>query len=701
MRKQQSFQFPALTLGTCYYPEHWDESLWQSDLARMKAAGITTIRIAEFAWSKTEPAEGVFTFDFFDRFLDAAESAGMRVIFCTPTATPPAWLTERYPEVLNARKDGVLYRHGMRRHYNYNAPKYRELCARIVEKLAEHYARRPCIVGWQIDNEINCEADEFYSEADTAAFRAFLQQRYGTLDALNEAWGTAFWNQTYTDWSEIYVPRTTMMGYTNPHQQLDYIRFVSESAISFCKMQADIIRRYKKTSDFITTNGMFANLDNCRMTDDALDIYMYDSYPNFAYALGADPLHDTKLRDRKWSRNLTEVRAIGPHFGIMEQQVGAHGWNAHMETPAPKPGQLALWAFQSIAHGADYVGFFRWRSARFGTEMYWQGILDYDSRDTRKLAEVAALHERLERLNQRAPLAGSRYLADVAVLRDYDNLWDARVDQWHGSLQYESEDELFVACQTSHTPLDFCFITDETALSELLRYRVLIYPHPYIMTERRAVLLGAYVEAGGTLILGARSGMKDERGQCVALPMPGLLSALTRTTVEEFTFVGAADGTVPMQLDGKEVPSGQFNDVLAICAESAGNGGSDADRNAPRVIATYCGNYYAGAPAAVERACGAGRVIHFGGTFTRENAAALLAHVGALSPCADVLQLPADCELCVREAGGRRLFIVLNYSAERQPVRVLKDITDAESGAHHAAGSTLELAAYGVAVLTA
>ena len=176
-----------LTMGVCYYPEHWDKSLWRDDLRRMKAAGISVIRIGEFAWNKFEPEEGVFVYDFFDEFLALCLEEGMDVIFGTPTPTPPAWLTEKYPEVLNALEDGTLLRHGCRRHYNYNSPKYRELSARIVEKIAAHLGKHPAIVGWQIDNEFNCGVTMFYSEADSAAFRVFLQKKYGSLEALNEA----------------------------------------------------------------------------------------------------------------------------------------------------------------------------------------------------------------------------------------------------------------------------------------------------------------------------------------------------------------------------------------------------------------------------------------------------------------------------------------------------------------------------------
>ena len=174
---ERSMKLDKITLGTCYYPEHWPEEMWEEDLQRMLASGIEVIRIAEFAWSKIEPREGEFTYEFFDRFLEKAEKAGMKVIFCTPSATPPAWLTNKYPEVLNANINGVLYRHGCRRHYNYNSPKYQELVKRIVEKSASHYASHPSIIGWQIDNELNCETSEFYSESDSAAFRVFLKKK--------------------------------------------------------------------------------------------------------------------------------------------------------------------------------------------------------------------------------------------------------------------------------------------------------------------------------------------------------------------------------------------------------------------------------------------------------------------------------------------------------------------------------------------
>ncbi len=664
MRKKQNFRWDKISLGTCYYPEHWDKSLWQEDLRRMKANGIFTIRIAEFAWSKVEPREGEFTYAFFDEFLDVAEAEQMLVIFGTPTATPPVWLTEKYPEVLNCRMDGVPYRHGMRRHYNYNSPKYQELCERIVEKVAAHYAKRPCIIGWQIDNEINCEVDEFYSESDSVAFRVFLKEKYGTLDALNDAWGTVFWNQTYTDWEEIFVPRTTIHNSTNPHQTLDYSRFVSASAIRFCKMQRDILRRYVKPGDFITTNGMFANLDNHRMEDECLDVYTYDSYPNFAYCLEADPKNNRFLKDRKWSMALSEVRSVCPHFGIMEQQSGANGWNTRMEAPAPKPGQVLLWAMQSIAHGADYVSFFRWRTATIGTEIYWHGILDYDNRDNRKLAEIHRVWDRVQKIED---VAGATYEAAFAVVKDYDNAWDARVDVWHKRLSDASEKEIFVAAQESHTPYDVLYLTADTELEELSKYPLLIYPHPLILTEQRADLLKAYVENGGTLLFGARAGQKDQNGHCVMMPMPGLLTNATASDVKEFTFLSPADDPVAMTWQGEAIETGIFHDILQTT-------GSEA-----KVLATYASNYYEGEPALIETALGKGKTLHFGGTFTRQNTAAFLRYADVITPWKDLADLPATCELALRKKGDAQYLFVLNYEATPQTINVKQPMIDLDT----------------------
>lgn len=647
---KQHFLWHRMTMGVCYYPEHWNENLWDSDLTRMKDAGISVIRIAEFAWNKIEPREGEYDFSFFDRFLGLCLEKEMKVIFCTPTATPPAWLTETHEEVLNARMDGTLYRHGSRKHYNYNSPVYQEYCQNIVTRSAMHYGPHPAVIGWQIDNELNCELRDFYSEADDMAFRGFLQDNYKTLGALNEAWGTVFWNQTYTDWQQVHLPRLVPAEGENPHRKLDYCRFVAESAFRFCKMQSDILRRYVKPGDFITTNGLFPHIDNHRMAKECLDIYMYDSYPNFAFGLGSRPDKDP-LCDRWNSKNQNEVRSICPHYGIMEQQSGAGGWTARMEGPAPRPGQLTLWAMQSVAHGADFISFFRWRTCTFGTELYWHGILDYDNRENRKLREVKDFYTKFRTLT---PLCNADYVSSFGLLKDYDNIWDMEADIWHDRIASHSDNEIFAGAELSNLPYDVLYLQKDSTLSDLSRYPVLLYPHPLIMSAERAALLTAYVEQGGTLILGCRSGLKNRNGICEMLPQPGLLQALTGTDIRDFTYASPAEEEIYADWNGVRLPMPVFHDILTPLP------GTD-------VLARYAGGYYAGEAALTEHRMGKGRVLHLGSAFSRDSLPGLLKYAGVVSPFADLIEADGnDVELTLRRKDGRSFLFVLNF----RPVEV-------------------------------
>lgn len=670
-----------IIMGTDYYPEHWDRSLWESDLDHMLETGIEVIRIAEFAWSKFEPREGEYTCDFFDEFLELCRDKGMKVIFCTPTATPPAWLTDKYPEVLNARMDGVLYRHGARRHYNYNSPVYQRFTANIVEKMAAHYATHPAIIGWQLDNEINCEMNEFYSESDTLAFREFLKNKYGTVAKLNEVWGTAFWNQTYTSWGEVCVPRTTLSNATNPHEVLDYKRFVSDSACRWAKLQSDILRRYLKPGDFITTNGLFGNLDNHRMTEESLDFMTYDSYPNMAYGLQSPFEGTTELKDRHWGINLSEVRAIQGRFGIMEQQSGANGWNTSMAAPTPRPGQIALWTMQSIAHGADYIGYFRWRTSTMGTEIYWHGILDYSGRDNRRLAEIRNIHSRLQAISE---LAGARYRAEIGILESYDNKWDAELDIWHGLVENTSRQGIFAASQHTHTPVDYVYLREGVTTADLAVYKVLIYPHAVIMTPEHAQLLTEYVEQGGTLVFGCRAGMKDMSGKCVQAKLPGVLRELTGTDVTEYTLIAPDEGRIFADWDGVKIEAAVFNDELEPLGDA-------------QVLARYENSYYKGVPALIEKKTGRGRTLYFGGAFTEETVKAFFAKLGVLAPERDVVELPESCELAVREKNGQKYYFLLNYAKEEAVCTLKRPMTELYTG--KTVSGQLVLPQYGTSVL--
>lgn len=682
----EKVKFPGqVSLGVCYYPEHWPETLWEDDLTRMREYNLKAIRIAEFAWSKFEPDEGVFDFGFFDRFMEVVLRSNLQVIFGTPTATPPAWLTHKYPETLNARPDGVLYRHGMRRHYNYNSSAYREFSARIVEKIAEHYCPHPSVIGWQIDNELNCETDVFYSDSDHAAFRAYLRDKFKTLDSLNEALGTVFWNQTYGSWEEIHLPRPTVHRAPNPHLALEEKRFISQSTISFCKMQADIIRKYLRAGQFITTNGLFGHLDSHEMADRELDFISYDSYPNFAFDLDSAPQEPNGLKDRQWAMNLAKARSISSNFAVMEQQSGPGGWDARIRQPAPKPGQMRLWTFQSIAHGADYISYFRWRTSRIGTEIYWHGINDYSNEPNRRLDELKRISSEIGCI---AAVTGTKYRAGVALMKDYDNEWDGEQDQWHGPLERFSENGWLAAAQRTHTPMDLLYLRrsgpSKTRADDLFRYGLVVYPHATILTEETAKILEEYVERGGTLIMGARTGYKDEYGRCPMRPMPGYAAKLCGTKVTDYTFLVPEDEPVSALWDGEEMDAPVFNDVL-----EPGEGGS--------TLAVYKGNYYDGAPALVTKKTGKGTAYYYGAGFSASTAERFLRNLNFASQYGRRVELPAEVELAVRTDGIRDYLFLLNYAPKTVVLNIREGMRDMFSG--EIRSGKVELERYGVMVL--
>ena len=611
--------------------------------------------------------------------MDAAHERGLSVILGTPTATPPAWLTHKYPEVLNATREGVVFRHGQRRHYNYNAPVYRDLSQRIAGKMAEAYHRHPALIGWQVDNELNCETSVFYSEADHLAFRRWLKAKYVDLDLLNLAWGAVFWNQTYTDWEQVRLTGPMASYSPNPHQALDEKRFFSDSAVAFADLQSKAIRQFDR-EHFITTQGLFAHLDHHRLAEEALDFLSYDSYPAFAF-INPDPA-ETPLLDRASGFHLSTVRDVSPNFCVMEQQSGPGGWINPIEQPTPKPGQMRLWTYQSIAHGADALLYFRWRTAPFGTEIYWHGINDHHNVPNRRCEEAAQIGRELAKLQG---LTGTRYVAEVAILRDYDNDWDGELDTWHGPYDQQSALAWYAALQYRHVPVDVCYLTPHTTAEDLAKYQCLIYPHPAILEERTATMLKAYVDAGGTVVFGCRTGYKDENGHCPMRPYPGLVADLCGVTVEEFSRISPGDDPKIHFMDAGYLSSGAFIEML----KPAGS----------VVVARYGegSGHYASCPALVWNAWGNGSAYYFGGVFTQASASALASRIGLENPVHDLLDLPPGIELSIRKKGEARFIFLLNYSPEPQNITIKRLLVDVLSGTE--VNGSEEIEGFGVWIL--
>jgi beta-galactosidase len=673
----------TISLGLIYYPEHWPESIWEDDLRRINEMGFRILRIAEFSWSRYEPVEGKYTFEFWDKFLALAVKYDMKVIFGTPTATPPAWVTHKYPETLNVRRDGVTYSHGSRRHYNYNSPKYQELCAKIVTKIAEHYGRHPAILGWQIDNELNCELDSFYSKSDHVAFREYLKNKFGTLEKLNEVFGTAFWNQQYTDWDQVGLTGVLPSDAYNPHQLLEEKRFISRSAINFVMIQYTILKKYIDPGQFISTNGLFNHLDYHELADKALDFVAFDSFPCFAFNLEHHPEKD-RLNDRRWSWNMIRSRSIKGTFAVFEQSSYAGGWICRMQGPTPKPGQLRLWTYMGFAHGADYAGFYRWRSCSFGVEMYWHGMNHYSNKPNKGYYEIKDLIAEVKKIRE---ITGSEYQAKVAIVKDYDNAFDGEYDVWHGPHDYLSDDAWFTATQLTHTPCDFLYLWEKTKPEDLEKYNLLVYPHAAILPKNRADMLRAYAENGGTLIMGARTGYKDMDGHCPMMDMPGYAKDICGAIVEDFSFIGSYDSPQFLVWNNKKLSAPYFNDIIEPSANTA------------EVVAWFEGNYYDGKPAMVRNRLGRGNAYYVGSVFSGELAREFLHYLGLSQPYHDYLELPEQCELAVRcHDTGKQYFFVLNYKEYPAKIKINKPMQDLLTGKNHQGRVALE--PYGVMILT-
>ena len=684
----KSYSHPTFLYGVVYYPEQWPEARWDEDLARIAQARMNVVRMGEGAWNVWEPAEGRYDFTLFDRALALCGKHGLQAILGTPTYAPPAWLTERYPEVLRVDYGGTRLRHGSRRHYNYTAPVYLEKSRAITRALAEHYRQHPVVVGWQIDNELNCHLDVSFAPSDHEAFRAWCRERYGTLEALNHAWGTAFWSQTYAAWDEVWLPRPTVT-YQNPGLLLDFYRFTSDVTIRFAAVQYKILQEIAP-HQFVTHNAFqhLTNVDLPRLVEEAVDFVAYDSYPEFKVCDLTLPSH---FRDRAESRLLARMRGVSPKFMVLEQQSGPSGQiggvlngNPDYLHPTPKPGQMRLWCWNSIANGADGLLFFRWRSLPYGAEAHWNGLLTHDERNTGRLDEAKRLGEEIQRLS--TTLLGTRCVGDAAILYDYDNESHARIEGATGQHREASEREVYRALSERHLTVDVRALTGvRDGGDDLAGYRIVFFPHAHLLTAADLPPLRAYVEVGGTLVFGCWSAYRDRRHWCYDAPGKAFFEELTGVRVADFTFVpGGTASTLRFDGSEKRLDAPVFNEALAPVGGNV------------EVLATYAAAPYAEQPALTSRGVGQGRVIYTGCFFTAEIVAALSDALGVRDPLAGWAQIPAEVHAVVRaEAGGAQWFcFLLNFTGQPQTVTFTGKVFDLL--AEQTLTGAVELPPYGV-----
>lgn len=656
--------------GVDYYPEHWPASRWTTDAKLMQEAGINLVRLAEFAWARMEPRQDLYDFDWLDQAIDLLAEHGIQIILGTPTASPPPWLMAQDPTLFRVNEQGRRLSYGHRREVCPNHPRYHEHTQRIVSVMAQRYADHPAVIGWQIDNEFG---DRCYCDICRSAFHSWLEARYDSLHEMNERWGTAFWSHIYTDWGMIPAPLATVAPH-NPGLALDYHRFCSDSYIRYQGMQIEILRRVCPNRQRITHNLMGFGYPNINYFDLArdLDFVTWDAYWRHQWNMG-NPAQPSNM-----SLSHDTMRGLkGQNFWVMEQQSGPGGWELVSESP--KPGQIRLWAYNAIAHGADGIVFFRWRTARHGAEQYWHGILDHHGQPGRRYHEVAQMGGELKLIGDE--IAGAETRADVAMILSYDSRFAFQIQANNPGFNHGAHfHEIYRTLHARHIPVD---IVEERA--DLSPYRLVIAPALHVLAEEVAENLKRYVDGGGVLVVTARSGVKDETNTVVDAKLPGLLAELCGVTVEEYLSLAPNARTAitfeSSSIDGP-VEASIWCDIL--------------DAGQAEVIARYADDFYTGKPAVTRNLYGKGQAIYVG-TLSAPIYESLTPTLLEWANVPPILAASADLEISLRQRGDRQFLFALNHGDQARTLHLNGDAEDLLS-AQPVTGA-VEIEPYGVRVL--
>ena len=492
------------SLGVCYYPEHWPQSVWEHDARRMASAGLKWVRIGEFAWSRLEPSEGCNEFDWLDTAIDVLGQNGLSVILGTPTATPPRWMIDKHPDMLAQDRSGRPRKFGSRRHYCFSSQSYLQECRKIVTKLARRYGKNKWIHAWQIDNEYGCHDTTLsYSDAAKQAFRDWLGQKYQSISALNDAWGNSFWSMTYDNFGQVDLPNLTVTE-PNPAHVMDFRRFSSEQLSRFNRVQTDILRQYTSADLLHNYMGREVGFDHYDVGQD-LDIASWDSYPIgfLSDRLEASPEHRlayVKQGDPDMQAFHHDLyRSVGRgRWWVMEQQPGPVNWAPF--NPAPLPGMVRLWSWEAFAHGAEAVCYFRWRQLPHGQEQMHAGLLRADDQPTEAMSEIAQIAEELSLFPDVDTVT-----SDVALVFDYESAW-----AWNTQPQGQDFDYFrlcfcfYRALRRAGLSVDIVSASDNA----LDQYAVIFAPGLMTIPSQFPRAENGFA---GTVVFGPRTNLKDEK----------------------------------------------------------------------------------------------------------------------------------------------------------------------------------------------
>lgn len=508
----------GVLFGCDYNPEQWDAAVWREDVDLMREAGVNLVAINIFGWSQINPRKGEWDFAGLDAVVELLDAAGIGINLGTATASTPAWLTRRHPEILPVADDGTTRFPGGRQAWCPSSPVYRRYALALVEAVAERYGAHPAVRLWHVSNELGCHNALCYCDVSAAAFRHWLQRRYGSLEALNRAWGTSFWSQRYSDWQEILPPLRTLST-RNPGQVLDFHRFSSDELLNHYRAEAEVIRRHSPAP--ITTNFMVTahirNMDYWTWAPE-MDVVANDHY--------LDHRLDDPAMELAFAADTTRGLADGRPWMLMESSTGAVNWQPH--NLAKQPGELTRNALTHVARGADAVCFFQWRASVQGSEKFHSALLPHAGTASAVWREAVELGSLLGRLDE---LTGTQVTADVALVFSWESWWAADGEN-RPSHAFGYLDQVHAA----YGALRAAGVTVDVVRpgADLSGYRVAVVPGLYLVREAEAAALAEFVAQGGTALVTFFSGIADEEDRVITGGYPGAFRQLLGVRVEEF-----------------------------------------------------------------------------------------------------------------------------------------------------------------------
>ncbi|GAA2404627.1 beta-galactosidase [Streptomyces glaucosporus] len=626
---------PGLAYGADYNPDQWPREVWDEDVRLMREAGVTVVSLAIFSWARIQPAEDVWDFGWLDEVMDLLHAGGIAVDLATATASPPPWLTAAHPEVLPVTRSGETVWPGARQHWRPTSPVFREYALRLVAALAERYRDHPALVAWHVNNELGCHNVYDHSDDAARAFRAWLRSRYGTLEALNHAWGTAFWSQRYTDWEQILPPRLAA-SHLNPTQQLDFKRFSSDALRDHLRAERDVLRRIAPGVPVTTNFMVMGGTRGMNYADWAREV---DFVSNDHYVVPGPQALD----ELSFSANLTGNIAGGRPWFLMEHSTSAVNWQP--VNRAKRDGELARDSLLHVAHGADAVCFFQWRQSAAGAEKYHSAMVPHAGPDSDVFRSVTGLGRVLRDL---APVAGSeRAPAPAAILFDWESWWACEQDSHPTSrLRYRQEAlDWYSAFLALGVRADVV-----PAGTELDGYGLVVAPVLHMVPGELARKLTGYVEGGGHLVTTYFSGIVDENDHVWLGGYPGPLRDLLGIRVEEFAPLDDGEGVA---LDDGATGT-LWTDRITLTDPAV------------EVLASYRTGDQAGRPAITRRRVGGGSAAYVS---TRLGADGLTGVLARLLDAAGIAgELPSGVrgrvELAVREGGGAAYWFLVNRTDE-------------------------------------